>query len=133
MGTGGFSRRKGKRGERLTATDLREAFLSLAEEIRRGWQTRAGQDDPDIKFPGVWIENKYGAKPNVRAALAQAVRDSNGGEKGVPIAVIRDNRGEPFVVLRWSDFLHFLRKTAHVQFRYVVRKQRRKEKGKCPT
>lgn len=104
------SRDKGKRGERMTATELRKMFPEYAREIRRGWQSRFGSDEADILgIPGFHLENKHGAKPNVRAALQQAIGDSSG--RGlVPVAVIRDDRCEPFVVLRADDFWRLLRK-----------------------
>lgn len=105
---GRAQRQKGKRGERATAAELRAALPYLADKIRRGWQAREGDDDPDVILPGFWVENKSGKQPNVRAALKQAVEDSKG--RGVPLAVIRDDRKEPFCLMRWSDMLELLKK-----------------------
>ena len=52
---GKSQRDKGKRGERALAEILREAFPEIGEEIRRGWQTRFGDDEPDIIAPGLGI------------------------------------------------------------------------------
>ncbi len=103
---GRASRDKGKRGERATANEIRAALPDLP--IRRGWQSRAGSDDADVVgLPGYWVEVKHGAQPSPRAALAQAVADSEG--KGlVPVAVIRDLRREPFAVMRWPDLLRLI-------------------------
>lgn len=107
-----MSRQKGKRGERLLAAELRAALPEHAAGIRRGWQSREGDDDPDIVgVPGVWFENKVGVQPNPRAALAQATEASRG--RGVPIAVVRDDRRPPFVVLHLVDFLPMLRAWLH--------------------
>lgn len=103
---GMMSRRKGKKGERATATEIRVALPHWAEQIRRGWQARLGSDAPDVIVPGYWFEVKTGKKPNPRAALEQAITESR--ERGVPIAVIRDDRKEPFAVLRWKDLLYLI-------------------------
>lgn len=104
---GRFGRQKGKRGERATATDLRLMFPELAHAIRRGWQAREGDDDPDVMgVPGWWIENKTLAKFNT-SPLDQAKRDSKG--RGVPIAVIRANHKTPVVMVDWEVFLTLMR------------------------
>lgn len=107
---GRYSRNKGKVGERKLATELREAFPEYAEEIRRGWQTREGDDEPDVLgVPGVWFEHKQTRKPNLKAAIQQAINDSDGGTRGVPIAVVREDRKKPLAVLLWSDLLEMLK------------------------
>lgn len=104
---GRFGRQKGKRGERATATDYRDMFPELASRIKRGWQTREGDDDPDIcGVPGWWTENKTLAKFNT-SPLDQAARDAK--ERGEPLAVIRANRKEPIAMLKWRTFLRMLR------------------------
>lgn len=105
---GKSQRQKGKRGERATAAELREALPAYADIIRRGWQTRQGDDDSDVILPGYWPEVKTGKQPNIRAALKQAVEDSKG--RGIPLAIIRDDRKEPICALRWSDMLQLLKK-----------------------
>ena len=100
-------RQKGKRGERATAAEIRAALPHLADRVRRGWQSRQGDDEPDVILPGYWIEVKHGRQPNVRAALRQAVDDS-AGRGVVPVAVVRDDRREPFAVIRWADLLALL-------------------------
>lgn len=60
---GKAQREKGKRGERMLAEELRNTFPELAEQIRRGWQSRSGSDDPDVVgVPGVWFESKVGLR-----------------------------------------------------------------------
>jgi len=105
-------RNKGKVGERQTATDLREKFPWLSEGIKRGWQTRAGADDPDVIFPGYWFESKK-LKRFTTAPLDQAISDSKG--RGVPVAVIRPDRKKPVVMMLWSDFLVLLATTKEAQ------------------
>jgi hypothetical protein len=108
---GVMQRRKGKRGERATATEIREALPELAARVRRGWQARDGADAADVIAPGLpyWIEVKSGRKPNPRAALEQAreaVRKARSDD--VPVAVIRDDRSTPFAVLPWDALLRLL-------------------------
>jgi hypothetical protein len=106
---GRSQRQKGCRGERKLATELRAWFPEYASVIRRGWQSRRGSDESDILgIPGYHLEHKSGAQPNVRAALRQAVEDSAG--RGIPVAVVRDDRREPFVALRAADFWPLLRR-----------------------
>jgi hypothetical protein len=96
---------KGKRGEQLLAAYLRARFPTLA--FRRGWQSRQGDDDPDVVgLPGVWLESKCGACPNPRRALAQATADAAG--RAIPVAVIRDDRRPPFVVLSLDHFARIM-------------------------
>lgn len=100
-------RQKGKRGERKLATALREAFPSFAQDIRRGWQSRQGDDDPDVLgLPGFWLECKTGKMPNPRAALGQATLDAQG--RAIPMAVIQDDRRPPFVALSLRDMVTVL-------------------------
>ena len=100
---GKFSRDKGKRGERKTANEIKESFPWLTD-VKRGLQSRGGgAEAPDVVgVPGLHIEVKTGKLPNPRAALSQAKKDCAGVT--YPVAVIRDNRQQPFVVMDWSDF-----------------------------
>ena len=100
---GRWARQKGKRGER----DLVKLFRKIWPKAKRGWQTRSGRDDPDVVVPYLWIESKFGIKPNPRAALEQAVADSDGTGK-LPVAVIRDNGKKAFVVMQLGDFYQML-------------------------
>lgn len=107
---GKFSKDKGKRGERSTATDLREMFPELADNIRRGWQVREGDDDPDVVgIPGYWFEVKCGKSVHMSNALEQAASAAT-GSNAVPVAVIRVDRKKPIVVMYWSDFLTMIRR-----------------------
>ncbi|MDX2089561.1 MAG: hypothetical protein SFX73_17030 [Kofleriaceae bacterium] len=75
-----------------------------ADRVRRGLQFRDGAECPDVVSPAFWIECKRGRQTNPRAALAQASTDSAG--KGLwPIAVCKDDFGDPFVVMTLEDFL----------------------------
>jgi len=95
------SRTKGKRWE-LDVVHLFRAELPELP-IRRGAQTRSGAEAPDVDVPGLWVECKHGQKVNHRAALAQAIRDAAGTR--MPVAICKDDRSEPIVIMRLDDFL----------------------------
>lgn len=96
------SREKGARFERSIANQWRQAMPKAT--IRRGFQARGGHEVADLDVPHFWPELKCGAKPNIRAALAQAVRGSADDDRA-PIAIVRDDGSEPTATMRWSDFL----------------------------
>lgn len=104
------AKRKGKLGERQLARTLREQFPEHAASIRRSIQSRGGgKEGADVVgLPGFHIEHKQGAKPNLRAAYEQAVRDSQG--KGFPLAVAQFDRApERLCVIGLSDLCRILR------------------------
>lgn len=106
-----FSRDKGKRGERNTASELREYFPEIEGVIRRGWQAREGDDEADvIGLPGYWFEVKCGKSIQILKALEQAYEASAKDEHSMPVAVIRPDRKRPVAVLYWSDFLIIIRR-----------------------
>lgn len=99
---GSLSRRKGASFEREIVH--RFAAVFGRERVRRGLQFRDGAECPDVATPCFWVECKRGRLTNPRAALAQALADSAG--KGLwPVAVCKDDRAEPFVVMSLDDFL----------------------------
>ena len=103
--TGAMSRRKGAAYERELVHRFREVMPEA--DIKRGLQSRGGEEVPDVDCPVFWVEAKRGRKPNIRGALKQA---SDAAPKGrIPIAVIRDDRSEAFVALPLEDFLDFIR------------------------
>jgi hypothetical protein len=95
-------RTKGHTFERQIANELKEIFPNA----RRGLQYRDGGECPDVEGTPFHIECKRGKKPNPRAALAQAIGDAD--ESRVPVAVIRDDRAEAFIVMRWDDFKNMI-------------------------
>lgn len=88
---------------------FREAMPDVAGSIKRGWQARGGKDAADVVVPDlpIWIECKHGIQPNPRAALKQAMGDAPAGQ--IPVAFIKDNNCDPFVVLPAADFIDLLK------------------------
>lgn len=101
---GALSRRKGAAWERELVRRFREVMPGA--EVRRGLQSRSGEEVPDVDCPVFWPEAKRGRQPNVRAAPRQAEASAPKGR--IPLAVIRDDRAEPFVVLGLDDFLELV-------------------------
>ena len=101
---GNHSRRKGANYERELVWLFAEALPGV--DVRRGMQFRSGAEVPDIDAPPFWIESKRGRKPNIRAALKQVIAETPQGR--IPLAVIRDDREAPFVVMLLDDFLDLI-------------------------
>jgi len=103
---GAASRRKGIAWEREVVHAFAKVFGE--KKVRRGLQYRDGSECADVVVPAFHVECKRGARTNPRAALAQATADSVG--KGLwPVAVCKDDKEEPFVVMPFDDFLDLLR------------------------
>ena len=103
-------KQKGNKGERQLATKLREAFPEFAAGIKRGLQAQSGgRSNADVQgLPGFHLEHKWGARPNMRAAYEQAVRDAEG--KAFPLAVVQFNGArERLCVLGLTDLCRILR------------------------
>ena len=92
-------RKKGHSFEREVAA----LFRDLYPEARRGLgQPRGGKEAPDVDGTKFWVECKVGKRPNLPAALNQAVKDTDGR---IPIAVCRVDRNPATVTLLLNDFL----------------------------
>ena len=91
--------------ERELVHRFREAMPGA--DVKRGFQTRSGQEAADVECPVFRVESKRGKKPNMRGALAQAIEAAPEGR--VPIAVVRDDRAEATVTLLLDDFLDLVR------------------------
>jgi hypothetical protein len=103
---GAASRRKGIVWEREVVHVLAQVFGE--DKVHRGLQYRDGSECADVVVPAFHVECKRGIRTNPRAALAQATEDSAG--KGLwPIAVCKDDKEEPFVVMPLDDFVDLLR------------------------
>lgn len=107
---GSMERRKGQTFERWLAVELR----AIWPDAKRGWQARdGGAGAPDVQgCPPYHFEGKHVRRPNIRAALAQAIADvavrvasAPDTPYHVPVAVVKmHGDGEPTATMRWSDF-----------------------------
>ena len=101
---GKASREKGKRGERMLASFLREQGY----DCRRGVQYSGGPDSPDVVgLPHIHIECKFVERLNIYDAVAQAIRDRKEGEKAVVFH--RRSRGEWLVTMPADEFIDIYR------------------------
>jgi hypothetical protein len=100
------ARRKGHDFEREMVRTFAEVFGE--GKVRRGLQYRDGAEAADVCTPIFAVECKRGARTNPRAALAQVVQ-ANEGKGFVPVAVCKDDREDPFVVMRLDDLLELAR------------------------
>lgn len=105
-----YQRQKGRAFEQAVARILR---VHGFDDVRRGWQSREGCDDPDvIGVPGWWIECGKGKSINPRAKFAQAV-EASGGKGLRAVAITMDDRGEPLATVRLCDWLRLVHLTLH--------------------
>ncbi len=103
--TGAASRRKGADFERWLVQRFREAMPEAT--VRRGLQSRSGQEVSDVDAPCFWIEAKRYHRTNPREALRQATETCPGGRW--PIGVCKDDGESAFVVIGLEDFLDLVR------------------------
>jgi hypothetical protein len=94
------SRAKGKTFELLAVHEMREIY---GPQVKRGiGQARAGGEVADIEGTPFWIEAKHRLRPNIAAALEQAVTASKGTRPA--LAITRAN-GAPIIVSMYlNDF-----------------------------
>jgi hypothetical protein len=102
---GRASRRKGHDYERVVARVLREVF---GDGVRRGLQSRSGEETPDVEVPVFWIECKRGRRTDLKGALAQARAACPEGRW--PLAICKDDHQPDVVAMHLDDFLALVRK-----------------------
>lgn len=109
--SGSFARRKGHNWERLVAKAIRSIFGNPADEalklkIKRGLQSRNHQDlVEDVISPIFSIECKaYKANPPIKKAVRQA-QETASKNGGIPVAIIKENNVNPYVILSYKDFI----------------------------
>lgn len=103
-----YQRTKGHNWEREVARRFREALPGIGRCARGLAQTRDGTEVPDVDVDGLYAcECKVGKAAPVRPALAQAIKAAPKGS--TPIAVIKDDRCDPFVVILFDDFLDLVK------------------------
>lgn len=98
------SRRKGADFERELVRTFREVMPDSG--VRRGLQSRSGEEVPDVELPCFWLEAKRHQRTNVKAALRQAFTTAPKGRW--PMAVCKDDRQPAIVAMYLDDFLELL-------------------------
>jgi len=101
---GKAARNKGHNFERKVAIDFREIW----PDAKRGFQTRNNKDEqPDVVVPHFFIECKAHKISPLRGALAQAKRLCP--EDKIPLAICKDDRKTPIVLMEYPDFLKLVK------------------------
>lgn len=101
--SGRSSQRKGADGERELAALLREHGF----DIERGGSLSYGTVPDLTGLRGIHIECKRVERLNISEAMAQAVRDAERFQDGVPTVFHRCNRQPWLVTMRITDWLAF--------------------------
>ena len=100
---GRSSQRKGRGGE----LELVRIFQAHGIQAEPGKAASYGETPDVVAVPGIHCEVKRVERLNVHAALAQAVRDSERFQDGVPVVFHRRNRQKWLCTMRLEDFLQF--------------------------
>ena len=96
---GKMSRRKGATFERLVANEVKKVWATG----RRGiGQARSAGEVADVEGTPFWLELKHRKQVNIRAAMRQAVEQSDGRP---PVVVSRSNGEDILVTMKLSDWL----------------------------
>ena len=112
---GASQRRKGHGWERDVAQQLRDVLQLGPQEVKRGLaQPRGGTaEEPDVVLPDsipYWIECKVGARVNPLGAMRQAQAAIKKAKVAkVPLAICKQDREKPIVVMPFDAFLEVLR------------------------
>lgn len=102
--SGSRSRTKGYNFERKMAIYFKEHGFN---EARRGIQYRDGAECPDVQgVKDFWIECKIGARPNIFAAMDQAVKAKPEDLK--PVVITKKDRCDILVTLKLEDFVDLI-------------------------
>lgn len=101
------SRRKGHDFERRVVREIRAAGI----RAKRGLQSQSGHGCADVQIPGDYYciyhcELKAGARPNIHAAIEQAIQDSRG--ETVPVAITHKDSERDLVTMELDDWLNLL-------------------------
>lgn len=102
---GKLSRAKGRTFEQVIARRLRPLF---GDSVKRGYQRRGGKEACDVEGTPFWIECKHGKAISLRAALAQAICDTD--DRPCVVVAKDDGWREPVVVMRFEDWLDLARR-----------------------
>jgi len=103
------------RGARAKGANFERALAKIITngtgiEARRGLaQTRGGGAEvSDVEMPLVHIEAKRHKRCNIKAAMRQAVNDSEANGK-IPVVITKDDRQDILVTMKIDDWLPFLK------------------------
>lgn len=105
---GSMSRTKGHSWEREAAADFRLVYSTAKRGI--GQSRGGGAELPDVDGTPFHVECKRGKRVNVRAAVAQAKRDTRGRP---PLVVLKEDHTAPLAVLPWDELLVLLLRVEH--------------------
>lgn len=108
-----WSRRKGVEFERQVRRCLEEVFGEKL--VRRGFKPLGAHATADVLAPGVWVECKAQRRTNPRAALRQATGARTEGRWAV--AVCKDDRKAPLVMMTFEEFVALLREWHELRVR----------------
>ena len=98
-----MQRDKGARWECDVVNRFKAAGFS---DAKRGFQARGGAAEcADVSAGPFHVECKVGKRPPIRTALTTAVTTCPAAV--IPVAVIKEDRRPPFVVMQLDDFLEF--------------------------
>ena len=95
------SQRKGADGERELADLLRR----FGYTIQRGGSLSYGTRPDLAGLPGIHIEVKRAERLNITKAMAQAIRDAERFQDGLPTVFHRRNRQPWLVTMRLADWI----------------------------
>ena len=97
---GRSARNKGASGERELASLLRDTW---GYDVHRG-MVFCGESDM-VGLKGIHPEVKRVERLNIHEAMAQAIREADKRNDGLPTVFFRRNRGEWLVTMRLSDWI----------------------------
>lgn len=96
------SRAKGKRNE----LQLSHLLQEYGYDTKRGQQFCGINGNADVVgLPHIHIEAKAVERLNIHDAMAQAVRDSDDGKRGIPTVFHKKNRTGWLVTMRFEDWM----------------------------
>ena len=103
---GKSSQRKGRAGE----LELSRLLQGYGYDVQPGRAQSYGEMPDLVGLPGIHIECKRNERLNVWEAMAQAARDAEKFQDGVPAVFHRRNRQSWLVTMRLSDWMEMYRK-----------------------
>ena len=114
--TGKGCRQKGFAFERKVAKLLEEIY---GEKVRRGIQSQHHKNEtpPDVDFTPFYIECKKMKRPNVKAALLQAEKNTDGRPC---LAITCEDRQPAIASMRLDDFLKILARLEQYEFPEIL-------------